>query len=41
MMENLGEGDGRSKNAVKRSRDKLLHAIRGMDIDDDEEERAK
>lgn len=37
MMENLGEGDGRSKNAVKRSRDKVLHAIRSMDIDDDEE----
>ena len=41
FVESLGEGDGRSKNAVKRSRDKLLHAIRGMDIDDDEEERAK
>ena len=38
MMENLGEGDGRSKNAVKRSRDKVLHAIRSMDIDDDDED---
>ena len=38
MMENLGKGDGRSKNAVKRSRDKVLHAIRSMDIDDDDED---
>ena len=35
MMENLGEGDGRSLNPVKRSRNELLHAIRSMDIDDD------
>ena len=38
MMENLGEGDGRSKNPVKRSRNELLHVIRGMDIDDDDED---
>ena len=38
MMENLGEGDGRSLNPVKRSRDKVLHAIRSMDIDDDDED---
>ena len=38
MMENLGEGDGRSKNPVKRSRNELLHVIRGMDIDDDAED---
>ena len=37
-MENLGEGDGRSKNPVKRSRDKVLHAIRSMGIDDDDED---
>lgn len=34
-MEGLGEGDGRSKNHVMRSRDKLLHVIRNMDIDED------
>ena len=37
MMENLGEGDGRSKNAVKRSRDKVLHAIRSMGTNQDGE----
>lgn len=37
MMENLGEGDGRSKNPVKRSRNELLHVIRGIDIDDDDD----
>lgn len=36
FIEYLGEGDGRSLNPVKRSRDKVLHAIRSMDIDDDE-----
>ena len=35
FIECLGEGDGRSLNPVKRSRDKVLHAIRSMDIDDD------
>ena len=38
FIEGLGEGDGRSLNPVKRSRDELLHAIRGMDIDDDDED---
>lgn len=37
MMESLGEGDGRSTNPVKRSREKVLHVIRGLDIDDDED----
>ena len=38
FIEGLGEGDGRSLNPVKRSRDKVLHAIRSMDIDDDDED---